>query len=232
MDDRIPDELQRFVRAERARPELSPGARARLLARVASTRDAADMGISGRGARAWGVKKAVLLGATSLISFGAGWVSRALVMEAPIRMVIVEKLSDKQSEETRPVAESEPVANSAAPNASRVAPSVPPTGVAPAPLHAATSVPSSDSELAKERVLLNVAHAALARGNVQGTFDAIQEHGRAFPRGRLSEERDMLRVLAEARAQNRDRARSELDAFERRYPRSVFLTTLREAVGR
>lgn len=80
----------------------------------------------------------------------------------------------------------------------------------------------SDRELREERQLLELARSALARQQAQDAFDALQRHAQRFPKGRLAEERDSLRVLALALLGRNDEARAAAVRFRKRYPSSLF----------
>lgn len=85
------------------------------------------------------------------------------------------------------------------------------------------AAPRSDrEERARERQLIEVARAAVARGNSAAALDALRRHAQQFPRGRLSEEREALRVLALASAGQSAAARHRAAAFHRSHPNSVF----------
>jgi hypothetical protein len=75
----------------------------------------------------------------------------------------------------------------------------------------------ADDELA----LLARARQYVAKGNHASAFAVISEHARRFPRGRLSEEREALRVTALSRTGRHSEARRAAAAFVRRFPRSV-----------
>jgi type IV secretory pathway VirB10-like protein len=96
---------------------------------------------------------------------------------------------------------------------------------APARPHppAARATAPSDDDLAKERALIEAARAAIRGGAASRGIDKLDEHARAFPRGRLSEERDALHVLALRASGRSDEAASATAAFRDRYPHSLLL---------
>jgi hypothetical protein len=55
-------------------------------------------------------------------------------------------------------------------------------------------------------------------------------HGRAYPRGKLHEERRALTVVAFAQQGDKARARTAARAFEKEHPSSLFLEMVRAAV--
>jgi hypothetical protein len=79
---------------------------------------------------------------------------------------------------------------------------------------------------AAELRLLQRAHAAYAIQDYANALTLVAEHRRQFPNGRLSEEREALRVRALAGAGRMDEARRTAAAFAERFPRSVLLPRL------
>ena len=92
------------------------------------------------------------------------------------------------------------------------------------------STASPASQLAAERSVLDEARAALVQGAPQRALEKLDRHARAFPRPMLGEERDAMRVEALARVGRTGEARSQADAFRRRWPGSLFLPTVDSAV--
>src|SRR5262249_12692728 len=88
---------------------------------------------------------------------------------------------------------------------------------------AAPSAESSapDQELGRERMLLERARTALARGNASAALESLHEHKRAFSRGRMSEERDALLVQALRGLGRDDEANREADRFKVQCPKSL-----------
>jgi hypothetical protein len=85
--------------------------------------------------------------------------------------------------------------------------------------------PSSPSDVgdayALELALLQRARAAVASGNFSTALDAIAEHQRRFPRGKLREEREALRVKALAGLGRYEEARRAAERFREHFPNSV-----------
>jgi hypothetical protein len=71
--------------------------------------------------------------------------------------------------------------------------------------------------------LLRQARAAVAREDYAAALSPITEHARRFKDGRLTEEREALRVKALAGLGRTDEARRAARAFRARFPRSVLL---------
>jgi hypothetical protein len=83
---------------------------------------------------------------------------------------------------------------------------------------------------ALELKVLQPARAAVARGDFSSALSAIAEHERRFPVGQLTEEREALRVQALSGAHRTDEARRAAVAFRKRFPHSVLLSRMKEAL--
>ncbi len=108
-----------------------------------------------------------------------------------------------------------------------------PVGLAVAPTEPAPA-PAPDTlapdTLAAERALLDRVQTALVAGDLPAASAAVAEHLRDFPRGRLVEEREALRVQVLVRANRADVARRVADRFLDRYPRSIHRGVVEAAV--
>jgi hypothetical protein len=93
------------------------------------------------------------------------------------------------------------------------------------PSEAASAAPAiSPAEVARAELrLLRQARAAVARGDFAAALVPIGEHARRFKNGRLTEEREALRVKSLAGLGRTEEARRAADAFRARFPRSVLL---------
>lgn len=105
-----------------------------------------------------------------------------------------------------------------------------------APQIAAAPIPvvrpaSRDHDLASERELLAQARGAVSFRRFQDALDLLDQHRRKFARGRLSEERDSLRVTALAMLGRHDAARDAARHFHARYPESIFAQGVKQAVA-
>jgi hypothetical protein len=112
------------------------------------------------------------------------------------------------------------------------APPVVPEAVKPA--GAALTPPARKpvlSSLKGEQVLLDTARAALINQRFKEALEALDRHARQFPDGALSEEREALAVQTLAQLDQHDAARSRADAFRKRYPASIFLPAVDDAVA-
>jgi hypothetical protein len=72
-------------------------------------------------------------------------------------------------------------------------------------------------------VLLDEARVALSRGDSSAALGFLDRHARAFPRPKLGEEREALRVEALVKARRYDEARAVAQAFRASYPDSMLM---------
>ena len=98
------------------------------------------------------------------------------------------------------------------------------------PAHTHADAPTRDASLASERVLIDTARSALLRQRNEQALDALKRHAREFPHGRLSEERDSLRVQALANLGEVDEAQVRASQFEKTYPTSLLWPMVEAAV--
>ena len=118
-----------------------------------------------------------------------------------------------------------------------VAGSPPPvaTGVSPSAQAGVVAAKSSngasttDTGLAAERALLEVARTALSRGDAVSALTSLDEHAKRFPGGQLTEEREALYVQALARAGRVAEAKARAAKFAKRYPDSMLLPVVEAA---
>jgi hypothetical protein len=103
----------------------------------------------------------------------------------------------------------------------------PTPSIAPSP---SPSTTEATSDLAREQALLDVARAALARGNADGAIAALGRHAQRWPHGLLAEERDVVWIQALAGAGRRDEALERATRFRRDRPGSVFTSALDRAL--
>jgi hypothetical protein len=85
-------------------------------------------------------------------------------------------------------------------------------------------------ELAAESALLDIARAAIARGEADHALAAVDRHASSFPHGVLREEREALGVKALVIAGRGDDARARAARFRTKYPESLFLPALESAL--
>ncbi|MBI5482808.1 MAG: hypothetical protein HY906_28390 [Deltaproteobacteria bacterium] len=112
------------------------------------------------------------------------------------------------------------------PPAAPAAPCSCPTARAPASTH------DRDAELAAERALLETARTALGRREAAAALEILARHERAFPQGRLVEEREAITVQALLVEAHYDLVRARGARFLRGYPRSLFRPAVEDALRR
>lgn len=86
-----------------------------------------------------------------------------------------------------------------------------------------------DTDLARERALIETARTALSRQQADA-IDLLLRHEQQFPRGRLAEERESLLVQALLQAGRIDEARRRGARFRARFPRSLLLPVVDAAL--
>ena len=69
--------------------------------------------------------------------------------------------------------------------------------------------------------LLEVARAAMAKGELSATFSALEKHQREFANGRLAEEREALFIQALHAAGREAEAASRTEQFNKQFPDSL-----------
>ncbi|MFO0727714.1 MAG: hypothetical protein U1E65_28300 [Myxococcota bacterium] len=159
--------------------------------------------------KAVGVKGALVVALATGAAMG-GSVVGALKSQAPERVVVVHDLAPAPAPaltETPTVAPPEP----------RPAPR--PRPVAPPPVDE------------RQRMLLERAHVALSRGEVGQALKALDEHQRAYPVSAIEEERETLWILALHQAGRGDEARARFLRFQKRFPKSLSIASLRTALA-
>jgi hypothetical protein len=87
-----------------------------------------------------------------------------------------------------------------------------------------------DDKAVEELRLLDRARRANARGDYASVLALAAEHERRYPHGRLTEEREVLRVKALVGLGRRAEARQAAARFRRQFPRSVLLPTIQDMV--
>jgi len=98
---------------------------------------------------------------------------------------------------------------------------------APGPAPTPPALSRADAARAELR-LLRQARAAVAREDYAAALRPIAEHTRQFKGGRLTEEREALRVKALAGLGRGEDARRAASAFRARFPRSVLLPAVNQ----
>lgn len=208
-------ELLDLLRAERARAEFHAEEKDRVMAEVLSRLGSPPDESPRHGRRrsealsrgAWGMGGAAVV--LVAVGFGVGFLAAS--GPRPL-LVFVDR-----TESPVPLPAPLPMASSAS---SGAAPSV--SGSQVLTVHAAPSA-VEDANLARERRLLETARSALARQATPAALDALSQHEREYPRGRLSEERSFLKVQALASGGRGAEASEAARTFRTQYPKSAFL---------
>jgi len=236
-DKPISSEWRFLVEAERSRPDAPAEARA-----AAQTKLAALLGpVAGLGGGEGGgtgggtsggagsaIKGASgITAAKALAVFAIGGLVGGGVVTAvrrPVdRVVYVERAAPAVSAVAPP-----PPVPSPKTEIVRPAPGVP---VVPAPTaskHVAAR--SRDTDLAAERAIIERARSALARGDGQGALVSIAQHERAFARGQLVEEREVLAVQSLVTAGRVPEATARGARFRKAFPNSLLLPLVNQAL--
>lgn len=95
-----------------------------------------------------------------------------------------------------------------------------------------TSADEPKSNLKDELYLLQQARALVAQGRWSAALVELSAHGTEYPKSRLRQEREALRIKALWGRGDRDQARRAARSFRRRYPSSVFNSWLEQEVDR
>ncbi|HKY39002.1 MAG TPA: hypothetical protein VJN18_23850 [Polyangiaceae bacterium] len=227
MTDELPvldPELAEMFALERQRPEPGDAARARastrLLQALAPVAFAAAPPSLVR--RAWRTVRGAHPALTAAVSFAVGVGVGATVQGSLSARVPAPTVS------ARPVPALAPSAS--APEPELLAPVWPPTpteasSAAPAAASVPTKAPSASAgaeQAQAERLLLDVAYAALGQGQPAQALEPLEQHARRFPQGALREEREALTIQCLHDLGNLEEARRRALSFKVRYPNSLF----------
>jgi hypothetical protein len=90
---------------------------------------------------------------------------------------------------------------------------------------------TSEGRLAAERGLLDAARVSLASGAPDEAVKLAERHRREFPAGMLVEEREAIATKALVDAHRYAEAKSRGAAFERRFPQSAMLRSVRSSLA-
>ncbi|HXJ18803.1 MAG TPA: hypothetical protein VMT03_01115 [Polyangia bacterium] len=85
--------------------------------------------------------------------------------------------------------------------------------------------------LARELASIDGARAALARGDTSDAIARLDGYARAYPRGRLDQEAEVLRIDALSQSGRAEAARAHAREFLRRHPNSVLAAHVRTRLG-
>jgi hypothetical protein len=244
--DPLPPDIAAALGVERGRPGVDPATRARLRANIhasllAGQSDAPPPDDAERAMPSTGEALETAHGAfralrrmnplvTGLIGFGVGVttgvaVHSGLVGRDPAPPPL------PRLEAAPPPAPIEPVppASVLVPDERLSEATLPaPSSNVPAPSEA--PVPSG-STLTAERAILDVANAALSKGQAADALDALGRHARKFPRGVYREEREALTIRSLRALGRADEAERLAAQFKTRYPKSLFLSIVEPTSG-
>jgi TolA-binding protein len=87
------------------------------------------------------------------------------------------------------------------------------------------------SSLAEELASLDSARALLARGDSAGALARLDAHSRAYPKGRLQLEAEVLRIDALTKNGQPSLAKKHAETFLRKHPNSVLASRVRMLLG-
>ncbi len=100
----------------------------------------------------------------------------------------------------------------------------------PAPRALPKASASAGSKTNAERLVVDEARAAYARGARKEALDSLARHVAQFPNGALAEEREALAVRILVDSGNVTEARKRGEAFRARYPKSLMLPAVHAAL--
>lgn len=207
----LPPELTALLDAERERKGLSDAAKERIQDRLESSLrwPRPRRGSSVLGAFAAGLFLGAAICAVLMKQSGGPVQPKLLVLDPPLPpppVVVVLR------EPTRPAAAHPSV------RASESRPSA-----------ASGGEDEHDTELARERALIETARTALARKQSDG-IELLLRHEQQFPLGRLAEERESLLVQTLIQAGREQEARGRGERFRARWPKSLLLPVVDAAL--
>jgi hypothetical protein len=234
----LDDELKDLFAAEARFPEAPRAAQTRVWQGVAtalalpplpSDAPLAHTAAAAKASATVGLTKLVTVGA---VTFALGGVSGATLYHAvvePPPPVVIEVPVPRPAPSVEPSVRSSDAGEAPDPSAREPAPSnaIKPR-FKPAP---AVDEPTTQSELARERAIIDVVRAAIARGHADSALEAVARHEKEFPEGRLREEREGLRILALVRAGRMDQAKGAALRFKQAYPNSLLWPAIDGALG-
>lgn len=205
----LPSELA--VLRDAGAPPPPPGFEARVGDRFLHSLDAVSLATTGVT-----VSAAKLFGGGAIVLFAGAGLGVALD-----RAVIREPVQLQQPVIAAPAIPAPPVDPGPPPDApTRPEPASEAT-LRPAVNEKRTPRSTRDISLSAERSLLEVARAALAKGDVTAALGAIERHEHDFSQGRLAEEREVLAIEC-LRAAGRDAdAQARAARFVERFPDSL-----------
>ena len=224
MNPPLPDPVRALIERERDVPPPPAGAHERIRARVRDTiaKPPPPGGLASK--LVWPLTGL----ATAAIATFALWPSEAPRPATTVAPSIASHtptpapaLSPAPALARAPAPAPAPAPTPSAPPAPEPAPPAP-APPAPAPAAPTPPTPEPTRDPARERTVLDRAQAALTTGDANAALNATQEHQRRWPRGALTEEREVLTLRAYVAAGQSQLATRAAEAFRKRYPRSIY----------
>jgi RNA polymerase sigma-70 factor (ECF subfamily) len=212
----IDEDLAALLSSERRRPDPPDAMKQRV-------RSALRASPSKVPARAWSVAKPAALVLAGVIA-GGGVGAYLGARAVPPKVIYVDAPAPQPSIPAPPT----PVSAPPAPLGS-APPIAPPPSIRKLPT--AQPAPDPEASLRSERILLDRAHAALARGDYAAALEAVALHERTFPSGRLAEEREYAAIRALRGAGRVDEASARAARFRQAFPNSLFLPAIDAALN-
>jgi hypothetical protein len=228
----LDEDLAALLAVEQSRPGPPPGSKERVSQGVQlALAGLAAAGARGGGAGATGATPPVdpmssvaryrmLVAAAFLAGGVTGGVLGVTISRLAPRAEGVSSPSPVDAHAPQPLPTPTPVPPPEPPSHPTVSAQPDPDPSAPPPAAHAKAA-SSASSIAAERPLLDVARAALLRGEPGEAMRPIELHARRFPNGVLAEEREALAVESLVSLHRYDEARARAATFRTRFPGSL-----------
>lgn len=219
-------ELLDALREEDASHELH-AVKARVFGRVTRTIASMGAGLDAPAAGAAPRVTAPVRSVPSLVAHPAWWAVGAFSIGAATGVTVYAGLRPEPPERVIFV---DRIVEAPAPSPTVSAPTAD-TVVAPPEPSAAAPVRAGLRGLAAERALLDEARAALGTDDYAGALRAVRLHESRFAAGILIEEREALAIKTLAAAGRLDEARARAVVFGQRFPKSLFASSVAEALA-
>jgi hypothetical protein len=223
----LSSDMESLLAQERVFPEERGELRARALTRARRTLEA----LSASSTRSFWQRRVTLLVAAALV---LGFAAAAIAARLPLRRPTGQAPSVPPALAVTParaqaLEPARPKADVPAGTPSEVVSEVPERPSVGPKARRSSAADANDTD-ALELGLLQRTRGAVAKGEFSTALDAIAEHQRRFPAGRLREEREALRIKALAGLGRNDEAQRAAERFRERFPRSVLSRRIEETV--
>lgn len=236
------DLLARALQAEKTRPEPDARTRDHVLVRVVTTAT-----IAGAAGIAAGTAEAATHAASSVadqattvaatkggvltakvVALVAATFAGGAVTGAAVHAVVATPTIEAPSPVLPPpVVSVMPVPPTSASAPADSTGAIPSASSAEPPSPAASKTASGqDSDLSTERAMIERARTALMRGQHAAALETLAMHAEKFPRGRLSQEREVLTIHALVGVGRRSEAEARAKRFRQRHPNSPMLAAI------